>query len=91
MSEKRKTEDDELYKQIKLLSNKKKYKIVKSVQNDMKSITEISKELNLAYNKCSNYISELEKEKLVLKIRDGKEVYVTSNTELKKFKIKSKK
>jgi predicted transcriptional regulator len=46
------------------------------------NITELSKELKLAYNKCRIYVVALEKENLVVKEKDGKEVYVRSKVDL---------
>jgi predicted transcriptional regulator len=80
-----------LYKKIKLLSNKKKFEILKATQKDRKNITELSKELNLAYNKCSDYVTALAKEKLVLKVKEGKAVYVTSNIKLSDYDFKPEK
>jgi predicted transcriptional regulator len=82
---------ENLYKRIKLLSNKKKFDIVKITQKERKNISELSKELKLAYNKCSDYVAELEKDKMILKIKEGKEVYVKSNLILSDDELKPSK
>jgi predicted transcriptional regulator len=69
---------ENVYKKIRLLSNRKKFGIILATQIDRKNITELSKELKLSYNKCSDYVAALEKEKLIIKEKDGKEVYVKS-------------
>ena len=64
------------YEQIKQLSNEKKFKIIQLVENERKNITELSKEVELAYNKCSNYVTDLVKKNLVVKEKEGKYIYV---------------
>jgi len=79
---------ERLYKQIKQLSNKKKFKILELTQEKEKNISELSKELKLAFNKCSNYVTELEKEKLVVKETVGRNVYVKSKVSLSENELK---
>jgi len=82
---------EKLYKQIKQLSNKKKFKILELTQEKQKNISELSKELELACNKCSNYVTELENEKLVVKETVGRNVYVKSKVSLSENEIKLEK
>jgi len=82
---------EKLYKQIKQLSNKKKFKILELTQEKQKNISELSKELKLAFNKCSNYVTELENEKLVVKETVGRNVYVKSKVSLSENEIKLEK
>ena len=76
-----------LYPKIKVLSNKHRFKIVKLTQEQALSITELSSELGLAYNKCINYVTMLEKEGLIEKTRSGKEVLVSAKVKLSNKKI----
>jgi predicted transcriptional regulator len=78
----KKEDYEKLFKIIKLLSNKKKFDIVTLTQNEKINITQLSKKLKLAYNKCSDYVAELEKDKIIFKVKEGKEVYVKSNINL---------
>ena len=79
---------ERLYKQIKQLSNKKKFKILELTQEKEKNISELSKELKLAFNKCSNYVTELEKEKLVVKETVGRNVYIKSKVSISENELK---
>lgn len=56
-------------------------------QNDSKTVTQLSKETKLAYNKCADYVSMLEKVGLVEKKRAGREVFVKATIDLDKVKI----
>lgn len=75
----------DLFTKIKAISNKKKFKIVELTQHEEIAITVIAKEIKLAYNKCSDYCSKLEKSGLVTKKKNGKEVLVKSNLSLEKL------
>jgi len=77
----------ELYKKVKLISNKKRFQIIELTQNKVKSITELSTELNLSYSKTADYVTLLSKNKLVSKKKQGKETLVRSNTKLYSEKI----
>jgi len=79
--------NDELFNKIKLISNRPRFNIIKLTQNKEYNITELSSKLKLAYNKCSDYVSLLEKEGLISKENKGKEVFVKSKVKLGKFKI----
>ncbi len=52
-------------------------------QNKEKSITKLSEELKLSYTKCADYIRLLEKEGLLKKRKEGKEVHVSSQVLIK--------
>jgi len=51
------------------------------------NISEISKELKLSYTKCADYIHILEKENLILKHKEGKEVFISSKIKIQREKI----
>ena len=79
--------NDELFNKIKMISNRLRFKIIELTQNNEYSITELSSELGLAYNKCSDYVSLLEKNGLVSKESKGKEVFVKSRIRMGKKNI----
>jgi len=68
----------ELFGKIRELSNISKFRIIELTQNKEMSITLLAKKVNLAFNKCSNYCTDLEKHKFVTKERKGKNVLVKS-------------
>jgi len=67
-----------LFKKIKQLSNKRKFKIIELTQKEPLNITSLSKEIKIAFNKCSNYCTQLEKIGLVEKQRKGKNTLIKS-------------
>ena len=67
-----------LFEKIYELSNISKFRIIELTQNKEISITLLSKKVNLAFNKCSNYCSELENHKFISKEKKGKNVFVKS-------------
>ncbi len=71
---------------LKALSNPKKLKIVILTQDSQKNITELSKEIKIAYNKCSNYCTQLEKLNIITKTKIKKEVYVKSKINISQIK-----
>ncbi|MBS3077431.1 winged helix-turn-helix transcriptional regulator [Candidatus Pacearchaeota archaeon] len=77
--------NQKIFEKICELSNISKFKIVELTQDKEMSITILSKEANLAFNKCSNYCSSLENFGLVTKHKEGKEVFVKSNLNLDKL------
>ena len=79
--------NDELFNKIKLISNRLRFKIIELTQDKEYSITELSSKLKLAYNKCSDYVSLLEKNGLVIKESKGKEVLIRSKVRLGKNKV----
>jgi predicted transcriptional regulator len=82
--------DMSLFPKVKVLSNKLRFKIVELTQNKQLSITVLSSKLKLSYTKCADYVTMLEKEGLVEKVRDGKEVKVRSKVRIGKDKIEFK-
>ena len=76
-----------LFKKIKQLSNEKKFKIIELTENKPLNISSLSKEIKIAFNKCSNYCTQLEKEGLVKKYREGKNTLVKSNISFLKNSI----
>ena len=76
-----------LFTKIKELSNPSKFKILETLQKKEMTITNLSKEVNLAFNKCSNYCSDLEKVNFVTKEKDGKNVIIKSKINLNKINL----
>jgi len=74
-----------LFEKICELSNISKFRIIELTQNKEMSVTLLAKKVNLAFNKCSNYCSELENLNLVIKEREGKNVFVKSKVNLCKL------
>jgi len=78
---------EQLYKKIKLISNKNRFKILLLTQEKQLNITEISQKLKLSYTKTADYITLLEKEGLVTKTKEGKEIKIHSKVKLSLNKI----
>jgi predicted transcriptional regulator len=79
-----------IHRKIKLIGNSKRFKILCLTQDKEMKIKDIYKEINLAYDKCREYINKLNKEGLVSKRKEGKFTYVKSNVIIKKDKIEFK-
>lgn len=67
-----------LFSKIRALSNEYRFKILELTSSEKISITKLSSALKLSYTKCADYVRLLEKEGLVKKTRDGKEVLIES-------------
>ncbi len=78
---------EQLYRKIKLISNKNRFKILLLTQEKQLNITEISQKLKLSYTKTADYITMLEKEGLVVKTKEGKETKIRSNVVISNQKI----
>lgn len=78
----RKEIDFKIFKKIKQLSNDKKFKIIELTQKDSLDIGSLAKEIRIAFNKCSNYCTQLEKEGLIEKTKEGKNTLVKSKVEI---------
>ncbi len=76
-----------LFEKIKQLSNEKKFRIIELTQKEHLDITFLSKEIKIAFNKCSNYCTQLEKVGLVEKQRDGKNTFIKSKVSFPKKSI----
>ena len=74
-----------LFEKICLLSNMSKFRIVELTQENEISISFLSKKIKIAFNKCSNYCSELEQSNLISKEKKGKNVFVKSKIILSKL------
>ena len=83
-----KLKNEKLFNKLKLMSNKKRFKIIELTQNKELNISEISSILNLSYNKCADYITALQKENLVTKTRKGKITLIKSRVKVKEYEIK---
>jgi len=76
-----------LYKRMRELGNKQKFKVVELTQNNEMSITDINKHPKLKYKRCSEYIHKLEKLGVVSKRKEGKNVFVKGKIVIKPNKI----
>ena len=78
-------DNQKLFEKIGELSNISKFRIIELTQNKEISITLLAKKASLAFNKCSNYCSELVNLNLVMKEKKGKNVFVKSKVNLYKL------
>lgn len=78
--------EKEIYSKIRQLSNISKFKILELTQEKEIDVTELSKLSELAFNKCSNYCTALEKENLIIKDRSGVNTFIKSNISFKNLK-----
>jgi len=76
-------EKEHVFQRIKVMSNRYRFEILLLTQEETPSIAELSARTKLAYNKCADYVTALEKQGLVTKIKDGREVRVKSTMSLK--------
>ena len=83
----RPVEKQELFERIKLLSNSQRFRILELTEAEQLTITELSSKLKLAYNKCADYVTLMEKKGIVEKNKVGKEVKVKSMVKLSHDKI----
>lgn len=74
--------NEELFKKLKLISNRVRFKILELSQHNNPTITELSSKLKISYNKCADYVAMLEKAGLLIKEKEGKEVRVQSKVRL---------
>ena len=74
--------NQDVFKKIKQLSNAKKFKIIQLTQEQPLDISSLSKLIKLAFNKCSNYCTQLEKNGLIEKQREGKNTLIKSKVAL---------
>ena len=80
--------NEDLFLQIRAMSNKVRFKILELTQGaNSLNITELSSALGVAYTKCADYVSILEKQGLIEKIHNGKEVFVKSKVKLEKERL----
>ena len=59
--------------------------MIELTQDKEISVTMEAKKVYLAYNKCVNYCTDLEKQKLLVKKKDGKNVFVKSKVSIQKL------
>jgi len=78
---------NKVYIRIKVLSNKYRFKIFELVSKNSMTISEISLEIGLSYDKCREYIKMLEEADLVSKKSKGREVYVSTNVRISFEKV----
>ena len=87
MTKKLSLKNPEIFKNIKLLSNPARFKVLEITQTEGKNITEIGKYLRISYKKSSEYIAKMDKLGLVKKVKEGKEVKVTNRVKFSKSYI----
>ena len=75
----------DIYGKIREMSNITKFRIIELTQEKEMSITLLAKKADLAYNKCVNYCTDLEKQKLLTKKKDGKNVFVKCKINISKL------
>jgi predicted transcriptional regulator len=80
-------QNEQLFSKIKVISNRLRFRILELTQKEKVSISKLSSILKLSYTKCADYVSILEKQELIKKKKDGKEVFVTSKIIFEKDKI----
>jgi len=85
MHRKVEVKNKELFTKIKELSNPSKFRILEIIENGKMSVTLLAKKVNLAFNKCSNYCSQMEKVNILTKEKKGKNVFVKSRLEIKEL------
>ena len=87
MSKKIELGERPLFNKIRAMSNEYRFRILELAEAEKMCITELSSTLKLSYTKCADYIRLLEKEGLVRKKRNGKEVFVESRVRIKGDRI----
>lgn len=80
-------ENKMLYRKIRSISNKMRFRILEITQNKQLSIAELSSALSLTYTKCSDYVKTLEDLNLVTKTKDGKNVLVKSSVKFSRNQV----
>lgn len=55
------SKNSSFFKKIRQLSNAKKFRIIELTQEKMLDISLLSKEIKIAFNKCSNYCTQLDR------------------------------
>lgn len=78
-------DNEDIFNKIKIISNRFRFRILELTQNKEINITELGERLNLAYNKCADYVKMLEGNELVIKKKDGKIVLIRSNINISKI------
>lgn len=81
-------EHNTLFQRLRLISNKHRFRIIEITEKTPLNITELSSRIGLAYTKCADYVSLMEKAGLIEKTRIGKEVKVESKVKLNEDSIK---
>lgn len=77
--------NQDLYKKLRLLSNKSMFKIVECTQHDKLTINEVVGKVKISKAKIEFYLSNLYKTGLIEKSRDGKFVRIKSKINLSKL------
>lgn len=75
-------QNKEILEKIRVLSNPLRFRIVELTQKQELNVTKLSSLLKLSYNKCVNYISMLERLKLITKSKHQKEVFIKSRVQI---------
>ena len=77
--------NQDLYRKLKLLSNKSVFKIIESTQHKALTINEVVGKIQISKAKVELHISKLYKAGLIEKSRDGKFVRIKSIVNLNKL------
>lgn len=78
--------NEDIHGKIKVLANRNRFRIVELTQDRSMSITELKKQVNLAYTKCADYVRALESAGLVKKTKKGRERTVKAVFSLKNLR-----
>ena len=65
-----------LFRKVKVMSNELRFSILELIQKETLSINELSSKLKLSYTKCADYVTLLEQEGLLQKLKDGREYLI---------------
>ena len=80
-------EGESVFNKIKQLSNSKKFKIILLTQDKPIDITTLSKLVKIAFNKCSNYCTQLQDNDLIEKHKEGKNILIKSKIKISESSI----
>lgn len=76
-------QNEKLFLKLRVMSNRIRFRILElTSKNEEFTLTKLGKELGLAYTKCADYVSMLEREGLITKEQRGKEKLIKSNIQI---------
>lgn len=77
----------EVFDKVRVMSNRFRFRILELTQDKEINITQLGEQLKLAYNKCADYVKMLEENNLVIKRKEGKNVFVSSIVRIRDTQI----